>query len=210
MSLVVTCALMRYFKHCVAGNEVMKQKAADVDSPLAHRFSARPWQLCDKRVHAGGAFAFSLFYHLITEPSEYCGCSEHGWHPTGSQLTHRNFEGFRHSRALLGAFEGPCPARTPVVTELTHGRELVLRKVGKRLSTPAADCRPPATNAMSTTPDAVPACGRTDQGAIVHHFPCVAALANDPLHGTPVAIAVLRDTNDWNPDALFASALLSQ
>src|SRR5690242_2787430 len=40
----------------------------------------------------------------------------HGWHPAGLQPTHRDFKGFRYSRALLGAFEGPRLARTPVVT----------------------------------------------------------------------------------------------
>ena len=127
MFLVVTYGLMRYFRHRVTGNEFTKQEPADVNCVLAHRFSARPWQLREKRVHAGGAFAFSLFYHLITEPSEYCGCGEHARHPTGSQLTHCNFEGFRRSRALLGAFEGPGVARTPVITKPAYSREPVLR-----------------------------------------------------------------------------------
>ena len=141
---------------------------------------------------------------------EYGRCGAHAWHSTGAQLTHCNFEGFRHSRALLGAFEGPRLARTPVVAELAHTRQLVLRQVGKGLPAPVADCRPPATNAMPTTPDAVPTSGRTDQGTIVHGFACIAACAHDPLHGRPVAIPVQRDTDEWNVGALLASALLLQ
>jgi hypothetical protein len=73
-----------------------------------------------------------------------------------------------------------------------------------------ADSRTAATNAMSTTPDAVPTSGRTDQGTIVHGFACIAACAYDPLHGEAVAKPVQRDTNDWNVGALLASALLLQ
>src|SRR5262245_18852523 len=124
---------------------------------------------------------------------EYGGCGPHAWPSTGPQLTHRDFEGFRHGRALLGAFEGPRLTRTPVVAELAHTRQLVLRPVDQGLPAPVADRRAPATNAMSTTPDAVPTSGRTDQGVIVHGFACVAACANDPLHGRPVAIPVQLD-----------------
>lgn len=117
---------------------------------------------------------------------KYGGCGAHAWPSTGLQLTHRNFEGSRHSSALLGAFECPRLARTPVVAELADTRELVLRQVDKRIPAPVAHCRAAATNAMSTTPDAVPTSRRTDQGAILHHFAGVAPWAKNPFHAMPL------------------------